>query len=297
MINKTLLFFLLFACVTFYSPSIVFAQVEAPKTEAAAPVEESTVTIQEEVTTEDEEGTETEQLTEEEKVVEQALIEQAKATETSSNQKNINPSTWSEWIRDKDYNYDEKTQHAIEKKTKKKSVTDKNADAKESDAYLPEPITLPSFGISSQVGIVFLYVLIALVLLLIIYFLVGNKYISKENYKKETDNKDLNWENIESFTEWEKAVMEAEQKGDYRLATHILFLETIAHLKSKGYINYAVNSTNHDLIKQIGFQQIRSSFKKICFNYEFIWFGKYVLSKEQYHQVKSSFKQFNSLSA
>jgi hypothetical protein len=298
MIKHNILFSFLLSFIILVNPIIGLAQVEAPKTEAAPPpVEESVMTIPEYEASSNEVDEETELLTEEEKATEQAIIEQAKATETTSNQKNISPSTWSEWIKNKEYKYDENTKQSIEKKLRNKSTIDKTGEASESKEYLPQQIKLPSFGISSEVGIVFLYILIALVLLFIIYFLVGNKYLSKENYKKETGKNEESWANIETFTEWDKAVVEAEQRGDYRLATHILFLETIAHLKSKGYINYKVNSTNHDLIKQIGDQHLRTNFKKICFNYEFVWFGKYELNQEQYHQLKYSFKQYNLFSA
>jgi hypothetical protein len=149
----------------------------------------------------------------------------------------------------------------------------------------------PSFAFSDEMATMLMYGLIAIIIIAVIYAFFGEQFFGRRD-KKNENIVASNWEDVESFTEWERAVQEAEAAGDYRLAIRIQFLECLQNLSQAGFIDYKKDSTNAMYISQTRSTEFSKSFAGLCRMFEYTWYGKHGIDSVQYYQTKEQFKVF-----
>jgi hypothetical protein len=137
-----------------------------------------------------------------------------------------------------------------------------------------------------------IYGLIAIILIAAIYAFFGDSIFGRVD-KKPDEHIEAGWEDVENFTEWERAVNEAEAAGDYRLAIRIHFLQCLQDLSQSGLIEYKKDNTNSVYINQMRSTKFSKRFMQLCRMFDYTWYGKYGIDQVQYQQTKSQFKQFS----
>ncbi|WP_299607875.1 hypothetical protein [uncultured Aquimarina sp.] len=97
-------------------------------------------------------------------------------------------------------------------------------------------------------------------------------------------------EHIEKI-DLDKLIQDALSINDYRLAIRYMYMKTLQELSVKKIIDYHFEKTNSDYQREIKNEQLRSLFKKVSYLYEYIWYGKFDLNQEKYHNAKISFDE------
>jgi hypothetical protein len=154
------------------------------------------------------------------------------------------------------------------------------------------PKSLPNWTLSDNMLTVIIYSLVAIILLAAIYAFFGDSIFGRVD-KKPDEHIEAGWEDVENFTEWERAVNEAEAAGDYRLAIRIHFLQCLQDLSQWGLIEYKKDNTNSEYINQMRSTKFGKRFMQLCRMFDYTWYGKYGIDQVQYQQTKSQFKQFS----
>jgi hypothetical protein len=98
---------------------------------------------------------------------------------------------------------------------------------------------------------------------------------------------------LNELSEYDFAISEAENKNEINVALRYLFLKTLKNLSDKGDINFAAEKTNSDYLMEMSHHANFEDFKKLTRNYDYVWYGKFFIDKEQYQELKKDFNSFN----
>ncbi|UJH92021.1 DUF4129 domain-containing protein [Antarcticibacterium sp. 1MA-6-2] len=82
--------------------------------------------------------------------------------------------------------------------------------------------------------------------------------------------------------------------GDYRLAVRYYYLQLLRILDDKDLINYEYQKTDSEYLAEVN-NEFKSPLKKIMRLYDFIWYGNFPVTAEDFSRVQSSFLNFKSL--
>lgn len=157
----------------------------------------------------------------------------------------------------------------------------------------PEAETKPSRSVFDSGLIRFLLWTTAIaIVLFLLYQLLGSQ---KNLFAK---NKKLNFESEEESGETEgpvslvQKIRNAVAKEDYRLAVRFQYLYLLEGLAGKKMLQLLPQKTNQQYLNELPSEDMRSGFATLTFQYEYIWFGRFELNREQYDQVLAGFRNY-----
>ncbi|HVZ55189.1 MAG TPA: DUF4129 domain-containing protein [Chitinophagaceae bacterium] len=84
----------------------------------------------------------------------------------------------------------------------------------------------------------------------------------------------------------------AQQAGDYRLATRLLFWQVLTLLTEQKRLRYSPEQTNQAYLDQLASTPLYPAFFRLIRYFEYIWYGGFPVSEEQFRQVKQVFLDF-----
>lgn len=87
-------------------------------------------------------------------------------------------------------------------------------------------------------------------------------------------------------------IRQAITEKDYRLAVRYHYLKTLRSLDDKGWIRYHAQATNHDYMKQVNQHGVAGEFRLLTQVYEYVWYGEFALSEEQFNLVQQHFQNY-----
>lgn len=91
-------------------------------------------------------------------------------------------------------------------------------------------------------------------------------------------------------------VQEAEAQGNYRLAVRYRYMKVLQDMDERKIISLNAQSTNWDYVNRLGGHPLKKQFLLLTRAYEYVWYGEFDLSSDQYGYLKTEFQQFeNSL--
>jgi hypothetical protein len=155
---------------------------------------------------------------------------------------------------------------------------------------------LPSFGFSKQIGIILLYALTAIVILVVLYSFFGDNYFAKKDAAiAPLENND--WEDVQKFDKWDEAINNAISNNDYRLATRILYLQSISKLDAANIIKYKKETTNSAYASSLFNASCYQHFLITTRIYDYVWYGKRQVGAAQFVDVKQAFDNLNKMIA
>lgn len=87
----------------------------------------------------------------------------------------------------------------------------------------------------------------------------------------------------------EKAVSD----GDYRLAIRYYYLQLLKILDEREFINYEYQKTDSDYLAEVK-EDLKSPLKKVMRLYDFIWYGNFPVTAEDFPGIQKTFLQFRA---
>ncbi len=154
---------------------------------------------------------------------------------------------------------------------------------------------LTQFDAYGTVWDILIYILIALAVVAIIFgfyrseikgLLIGSK-------KKNQLNVSESLENIHSL-DYDKLIEDAIANKNFRYAIRLNYLRTLKILCDKQLIDWKIDKTNSEFIKEIKQSSIKEKFKSITWSFEYIWYGEFEIDSEAYKQLQIDYSELNS---
>jgi len=91
---------------------------------------------------------------------------------------------------------------------------------------------------------------------------------------------------------FESAIQQAIGQENYRLATRLLYLQTLKQLADKGLIQWQLNKTNTAYLAEMKTHPANDMFVQLTHHFDYVWYGETLLEKEQFLQIQLLFHQF-----
>jgi len=128
----------------------------------------------------------------------------------------------------------------------------------------------------------------------IIYFLTQQK-ISLLSRESATSKHETNEESEDIFhLSYTKLIQQAEKEKNYRIAIRLMFLQIIKLLSETNNIHYQPDYTNLHYLQQLHQTKFYNEFFKIMRSYEYVWYGKFDVSTENYNTIKEDFSKLQN---
>jgi hypothetical protein len=94
---------------------------------------------------------------------------------------------------------------------------------------------------------------------------------------------------------FDEEIVDAKQAGKYRLAVRLLYLQSLKKLSDNNYIDWRVNKTNIDYVRELSGRPWQSLFSQLTYQFEYVWYGETDIAKERFDDIHQSFKQLHNL--
>ncbi|MDB5201374.1 MAG: hypothetical protein JWQ27_783 [Ferruginibacter sp.] len=98
-------------------------------------------------------------------------------------------------------------------------------------------------------------------------------------------------EEIVMSRNYDALIHEACKQPDYRAAVRYLFLKTLQKLSERSLVIFSVDKTNSLYVKEVPPAK-QNEFAGLVLAYEYVWYGKLQIDKEQYEKIESRFTGF-----
>ncbi len=92
----------------------------------------------------------------------------------------------------------------------------------------------------------------------------------------------------------QKAIDEALQQRDYNLALRLHYLQVIALLHKRGWIQWKKDKTDAAYVRELSLHKDAGHFRQITLHYEYWWFGKHLLDETRYQRLRDQNLRFQS---
>ncbi|MCU0403779.1 MAG: hypothetical protein MUE99_04460 [Chitinophagaceae bacterium] len=87
-------------------------------------------------------------------------------------------------------------------------------------------------------------------------------------------------------------LQQAAARGDYRHAVRYHYLYLLQLMAERNHIVVLPQKTNNHYLNEIRQKPFYNDFSRLTIQYEYIWYGEFSLSREQYEMVESGFRKF-----
>lgn len=125
------------------------------------------------------------------------------------------------------------------------------------------------------------------------YVLFKNGIFSRKRNKiipGETD--DSPWE-LDEISQYDDRIADAENAGNFNLATRYLFLKTLKFLSDRELIHFAPDKTNREYLLEMNSHNYYVEFRSLTRSYEYAWYGKVFIDANAYQNLKEQYQLFN----
>lgn len=170
---------------------------------------------------------------------------------------------------------------------------DKNTGKKRRAAAFSAENNSNNFLNSFPLQIFFWAIAIFFIGIIIYKLFLTNGIFAKRNTKLTEDQTENEPKGLNEYSEYDGFIREAEVMNDYNLATRYLYLRTLKKLADSDLILYSPDKTNYSYVKELSNENYRQEFASLTLNYEYVWYGKFVISSRRYQQLKEQFNSFN----
>jgi hypothetical protein len=94
--------------------------------------------------------------------------------------------------------------------------------------------------------------------------------------------------------DFDAEIENAVAKHNYRFAVRLLYLKCLKQLTDSGLIAWQIDKTNSNYINELTNDEQRSAFKQLTRQFEYVWYGEFLIDEPIYKNIDSSFKNFNN---
>ena len=141
----------------------------------------------------------------------------------------------------------------------------------------------------------FLWVIILGVFVIGLFIYLGGSNMGlfrKKNVQLASNGEEEIYEDIFAIN-YQKEIDRAAAQGNYRLAIRLLFLRLLKNMSEKSIIVYKQDKTNLDYLLELQPTNYYTNFFRITRNYEYSWYGQFMVSEDAYKIVRRDFDQFD----
>lgn len=143
------------------------------------------------------------------------------------------------------------------------------------------------------------YIVYGFLAIAALYLIVKFLIQSPINSVFKTETKDIDTfkyveENIKHVN-FDALISEALKDNNYRLATRYSYLKSLKLLTTKNIIDWHYDKTNSDYINEIKNEDIKVTFKRISYIYDYVWYGEFPITEIIYTKNQLDFDKLNTL--
>ncbi|MBS1527745.1 MAG: DUF4129 domain-containing protein [Bacteroidetes bacterium] len=92
---------------------------------------------------------------------------------------------------------------------------------------------------------------------------------------------------------FDEEIEHALAKHNYRLAVRLLYLKCLKQLSDAGLIEWQIDKTNSDYVNELANADQRSAFRFLTRQFEYVWYGEFLIDRPVYNDISGSFHDFN----
>ena len=149
---------------------------------------------------------------------------------------------------------------------------------------------------TSDIGIILLWVILGATLVYIIFRMLkikGNLFFAKKDKKSGGLLAD---EYADEYVpeDWDKAIREAAEHNNYRLAVRHVYRYLLSILSESGKINYQSAKTNYQYAYELNGTNLHQPFLFMTRQYEYAWYGGFDLQQQQFEHYYNQLKKIQS---
>jgi hypothetical protein len=126
----------------------------------------------------------------------------------------------------------------------------------------------------------------------ILYRIILKNGLFTFNKTKSTEIAEDDLITLNELSQYDSLIAEAEINNDFNLATRYSFLKAIKTLSDKEIIHFLPDKTNREYVKEMERHSLAKEFSSLTRSYEYVWYGKFLIDKNQYKVLKEQFVQF-----
>ena len=91
---------------------------------------------------------------------------------------------------------------------------------------------------------------------------------------------------------FDEEIESAIAKRNYRFAVRLLYLKCLKQLSDAGLIQWQLDKTNSAYINELSNNEQRAAFSMLTRQFEYIWYGEFLIDGLVYNNIYSSFQDF-----
>lgn len=138
---------------------------------------------------------------------------------------------------------------------------------------------------------------IALLFVIAVVYFIVKSILNKEGgwiFGRDALSDIIDHKNVEEklqLADFGDLIDKAKRKGDYRLVVRFYYLWLLRKMSDKNLIEWDVNKTNTDYLYEIKDKKLRDRYSYHRYVYDYIWYGEFELSEQEFHKVEISFNE------
>lgn len=133
--------------------------------------------------------------------------------------------------------------------------------------------------------------MVCLVIFAVVKIVLSNRLMLRRGPKQfnlAEDEAQMQQEDLDKLT------LQAEQAGNLRLAVRYSYRKSLQQMYARGIIQLDAKSTNWDYVRQMSSHPLKNKFLLLTRAYEYVWYGEFSISGDQYQYLKEEFSQYNN---
>jgi hypothetical protein len=140
--------------------------------------------------------------------------------------------------------------------------------------------------------VIWILILGVFITVLIFYLASSNiRLFRKASTVIRSDEDPLTEEDIFTLN-FEKEIQSAISKNNYRLATRLMYLQTLKILSDKELIQFRHERTNSDYLFQLSGTPYYKNFFRLTRDFDYTWYGHFPLTEDSFSNIQKDFTQF-----
>lgn len=136
---------------------------------------------------------------------------------------------------------------------------------------------------------------VAILLILLVIYLIVKAILNKEGtwiFGSKSDRNLIRYDEIEKnlhLVDFEKLIKDSINSGEHRLSIRYYYLFLLKKMSEKQIIEWDVEKTNSDYIYEIKSAELRARFEYLSYLYNYMWYGEFAVSIEEFEKAKKAF--------
>ena len=148
--------------------------------------------------------------------------------------------------------------------------------------------------LSSYATKIFFWTIAVIFILFILYRLFLTQGIFSRNVQQNKEKiPTAEEELVTDESDFKALIGLAVTNGNFRLAVRYQYLNTLYGLAAKNLISMAADKTNYQYVMEFSHTGSRNDFAALTLNYEYVWYGEFVIEEKIYRKIESGFLSFN----